>query len=234
MTQEEAQQLCLRLVSRPGVLQEASEALTAIQIEESTATGQHKYDFESAVSRHPIVCCRYGGQIFSSPPFPTSFSVQSRESRGAPCPSHKTIQHSTAYIMRASLLPIIRKAIEITFTASSGGGGFSLSSGLRIINTVRRSSSPAFALFDSTYSFRTRRNVKKRTQTSVYRREGEDVLWFNWEWDHVGISAHLKYIIIELQRLFSSGQASASDQDENGRTLLHVSSPAYLPSTELR
>jgi hypothetical protein len=64
------------------------------------------------------------------------------------CPLFRLGGYSAKYSFRASLYPLIRKIVELSFTTIRQGGGFAISPEIKVINVVERSQSPIFQLFD--------------------------------------------------------------------------------------
>ena len=64
------------------------------------------------------------------------------------CPLFQIGGYSSRYSFRASLYPLVRKAVELSFTTARQGGGFAISPEIKVINVVERSQSPLFQLFD--------------------------------------------------------------------------------------
>jgi hypothetical protein len=187
---------------------------------------------------HSFRHCSCKASSFNNKILRSSFRLflNTRSEHQPHCPFYKRFQCSILLGVHASLFPLIRKALQVTFAAKFGAGGFSLSPTLNVTNVIQRSASPAFFLFDAAYPrFRTKiylsESEKKAVRTSQiihsefvrYR-----LYYYYWKWDIAEIEKYLEFIIVQLERLFSSGQASCYDQDEHGRTLLHVNLPSLI------
>lgn len=60
----------------------------------------------------------------------------------------ETVHATHLEIVSLQLFPLLQKTVELTFGAKLGAGEFSLESPLRVYNTIRRSDSTMFRLFD--------------------------------------------------------------------------------------
>ncbi|KAH0536165.1 hypothetical protein FGG08_006929, partial [Glutinoglossum americanum] len=124
-----------------------------------------------------------------------------------------------------ALLPvkILSSALRLSFAATKGAGGFSLSPNFAITRLIDRGASPAFALFDTIL-----RDYSKAEPWSDHghRRYYEPlddyhIKYTPLRWDMVGLERHLYHVLGELEKLFEGGKASPLDTDAEGRTLLH-------------
>ncbi|OCL02463.1 hypothetical protein AOQ84DRAFT_382653 [Glonium stellatum] len=114
----------------------------------------------------------------------------------------------------------IGRAISMTFSASRGAGGFSLSPVFAVANFVRRSQSPAFQLFNDAYKLRHAVLAGKHNLT-----QSMDI-WFRGQsnhsdWDIERLAVYLEEMPLKLFTLFANKQASVYDRDQRGGTLLH-------------
>lgn len=144
------------------------------------------------------------------------------------CPHYKSHQRSWSCSLPAQLLPILQRAIEITFAATFGAGGNSIGMSLRYFGIVKRSESPAYQLFDS-FQGRCACRISDVEHSEYWDRlnNGQFIFQYDssdyFEWDLELAKAELPKLRRDLSQLFCSGRVSASYSDESGKTLLHVS-----------
>lgn len=129
------------------------------------------------------------------------------------CPYYQLHQRSWSCSLSAQLLPISRRAVEITFAATFGAGGNSIGTSLRFFGSVARSESPAYQLFDC-FPDRCARRI------DLLESSGDD--------RHLDRLAELSKLHRELSLLFHAGRVSASYSDDYGNALLHVSIPSIV------
>ena len=153
-------------------------------------------------------------------------------------------QQQSWHTLTLCLFPLLRKTIDIVFRSKFGAGGFSLSQTIRSYNTVRRSESLAFYLFDDLPNICAKasnnRNLVSRTRLfgnfqGLYLKKSDSIPWFEinayedsisrvyYKWNKAVIKTELDQIYEKLRNGFQDGHAYATDKDENGNTLLHVS-----------
>jgi hypothetical protein len=223
----------LQLVSKPQVLQEVSTLLA------DTEFKLKQYEYQPCVYKasplHPFRYCNCKASSFGTEVSSSSFRLfmNTRSEHQSHCPFYKRFQRSFLLGARTSLFPILGKALQVTFAAKFGAGGFSLSPTVNITNVIQRSTSPAFSLFDIAYSrFRTKIYLTKAEEGAIRRSRITHTaygrLYYYWSWDIAGIGTHLDLIVSQLEHFFSSGQASCYDEDENGTTFLHIILPSLI------
>lgn len=136
------------------------------------------------------------------------------------CRYYSSRQQSWIFSFSIQFLPLLTKAIELTFSASHGAGGCSFGPSIRFYGVVERARSPAFQLLDSFP-----RKYAQKTQDLM------DLRWiqfskedgkFTYVWDIEAVKYGLYDLHHELSILLSSHKDSASNNDEYGNTLLHV------------
>lgn len=109
-----------------------------------------------------------------------------------------------------------------------------------VANSVERSQSPAFQLFDDVYKLRHKAFVEERETTAgfIFVEEneptsglvfGEKGQYYVWKWNIETLREWLEDMPLKLWALFTRNWASIHDRDEYGKTLLHVSTmfPCY-------
>lgn len=139
----------------------------------------------------------------------TSFKRESRHRPG--CLSRK---QSWQLTFRSVLIPIVGKAISATFSASRGTSGFSLSLMFIVANSVERSQSPAFQLFDDVYELRHKVFVEERETTAgfIFVEEneptsglvfGEKGQYYVWKWNIETLRECLEDMPLKLWALFT-------------------------------
>ena len=225
--------VALRLCQRPSLLHDACECLVPSRA--------------NLVSHIPYFKAPWTSYFCKCGPFYKSKASYShdrtgtyfkRESRHRPgCPFRK---QSWQLIFRSVLIPIVGKAISVTFSASRGAGGFSLSPMFAVANFMERSQSPAFQLFDDVYELRHKVFVEERETTAgfIFVEENEPTSglvfcekgqYYVWKWNIETLRECLEDMPFKLWTLFTHNRASIHDRDEYGKTLLHVSAmfPCY-------
>lgn len=128
--------------------------------------------------------------------------------------------------MQVLLPQLLQKAIEFSFSITSGAGGFALSPGLATSRIINTSESPAFNLVQTAYQ-----DLKRTVgfQPPFYLSTFHlGFTPFDWS-ESAAVEAEdlLNNLIHDIDSQFASGEASAWDQDENGKTLLHVSNSLF-------
>jgi len=121
------------------------------------------------------------------------------------------------------LLPgLLARSLRATISATHGAGGTALSPTLISVNIVNRRASPAFRTIDTARD--------ELLETLHYPKIYDDdwtlvrpkPLDISRQQRLLAVSAILERVQRELQSSFCAGQASPSDQDTRGFTLLHV------------
>jgi hypothetical protein len=128
--------------------------------------------------------------------------------------------------MRVLLPQILLKAIRFSFSIKSGAGGFALSTGLASSRIINRLESPPFILFQT---------ASKDLERAVGFQPPYDFFSFSqgfspFDWSEcAAVEAEdiLNNLIHDIDFHIATGEASAQDQDENGKTLLHVSTSQF-------
>jgi hypothetical protein len=121
-------------------------------------------------------------------------------------------------------------AVQLSFRATKGGRAFSLSPNIAVTRHVDRQTSQAFALIDKILINFSRKQLSDGSLSGTplgYTQYSDDYdmsKFFFLKWDMPGLERHLQRVLMGLEKLFESGQASPLDTDLEGRTLLHVSS----------
>ena len=216
-----------RLVRRPSVLQFICDNFLN---EESDLVKQ-----KSRYSRSYSCGCKPISSWFLLSRTAIKLMYGIRKEHHSNCPWHTSSKNSWSLALCASILPIIGKAFEITFSTTRGAGGFSLAPYFAVTNVVQRNTSPAFQLFDKVYeTLRKTVRLKVEEKPPAHTWRIYDDLEFDvyYEWDIYGLEVYLKELMNVLQVLFHTGKASPQDQDEDGRTYLHVS--IFLTAVRLR
>jgi len=226
----------LQLVSKPQVLQEVSTLLADTEFKAKQS--QYQPWVYKTSPLHPFRHCNCKASSFGTEVLSSSLrlSLNTRSEHQSHCTFYRRFQGSISLVAHASLFPLIGKALQVTFAVKFGARGFSLSPTLNVTNVIQRSASPAFSLFDTAYPrFRTKIYLTKAERNAIGTSQiihsecvRHRLYYYYWKWDIAGIETHLEFIIAQLVRLFSSGQASCYDQDEHGRTLLHVNLPSLI------
>ena len=216
-----------RLVRRPSVLQFICDNFLD---EESELIKQ-----KSRYSRSYSCGCKPISSWFLLSRTAIKLTYDIRKEHHSNCPWHTSSKNSWSLVLCASILPIIGKAFEITFSTTRGAGGFSLAPYFAVTNVVQRNTSPAFQLFDKVYeTFRkmVRFEVEEKPPAHAWRSCDDPEIYVYYEWDIYGLEVYLKELMNVLQVLFHTRKASPQDQDEDGRTYLHVS--IFLTAVRLR
>ncbi|KAF2453668.1 hypothetical protein BDY21DRAFT_123690 [Lineolata rhizophorae] len=195
------------LVSHPGTLKESCDFVYS-----------HAYPIYQfgQVSERPCNCVARRRRDWTRR---GRFAVvyQSRATHDQQCPFYEMTGWSWSYRFSAQLLPFLRKTVELTLGAGSGGRSPGLTSSLRFYGTVKRSESPIFQAFDS---------IPKLCASKTYAEYSrfhfvDDRGTFVYKWDCTRVKEELSGLCQRLWDILTSGSASASDKDENGNTALH-------------
>ncbi|KAK0752816.1 hypothetical protein B0T18DRAFT_2860 [Schizothecium vesticola] len=131
---------------------------------------------------------------------------QYHQTHEEPCPLFRIGGYSAKYSFRASLYPLVRKIVELSFTTTRQGGGFAVSPEIKVINVVERSEFPIFQLFDGL------RGRRYRIRNMQGHRE---------KWDIVMIRAQIPLLYQAILRVIDEGIGCLNDVDEFGNTILH-------------
>ena len=121
---------------------------------------------------------------------------------------------------------LLAKSIQVTFTATSGAGGFALSPYLAVVNVVDRSMSLGFSLFDDAWVFFDRSfgffdfYERPHARCEAWY-EGDRIVTSDENIRNIG--EILQTLYDNLAQQLDTGRVSALDQDKDAYTLLHVS-----------
>lgn len=142
------------------------------------------------------------------------------------CPYHSLGKQSWRYTVSARLLPFVQRTVALGFSLTSGSGCFSIAPLLNAYCTVERSKSPVFKLFDDFPSRWARRSAwgsgSEIGVRSPIVKDGHGNILLYWDVSEVEIA--LSNLHTALATVFLDKLGSGSDKDENGNTVLHVSS----------
>jgi hypothetical protein len=127
---------------------------------------------------------------------------------------------SWSFSIEAKLSPWLNGALEFTLGVLSGRQGWSLLSSLKFHATVKRSKSPIFTLFDKL--IRTC-STPRLSHRSPYGYVVPNVKVISLKWNTYDTRRNLRQLVQGIEKAISFGEASGSDMDENGCTLLTVS-----------
>lgn len=133
------------------------------------------------------------------------------------------------YSISVQLMPFLNRTVEMLWSAASAPGRWQIVPKIRLRGTVLRSQSPLFRLFDGfVLSHYTDKDMyfhgprpgplDRRTHAIT----GEDS-WAVMTWNMRSTARELEDMADSIRRLIDTGAASATDTDEYGNTLLHVS-----------
>lgn len=173
---------------------------------------------------HILRCCTCGIAFTRKYRFWSSLqiSLNKSEEHRPSCRHYRCCKKSWTLGMQVLLPQLLQKAIEFSFSITSGAGGFALSPELarsRIINT---SESPVFNLVQTAFQDLERIvGFQPPCYLSTFQLGFTP---FDWS-ESTAVEAEdlLNNLIHDIDSQFASGEASAWDQDKNGKTLLHVS-----------
>lgn len=129
--------------------------------------------------------------------------------------------YSWSYSIEAKLSPWLHKVLEFTLGVNKSRQAWQILPSLKLNPVVERAKSPLFRLFDDFID-------KCPTVSSDYR-ENTTRWWSRkarcgifLEWDNSTTTRYMTELVCDIQQLITSGQASGSDVDEHGHTLLMV------------
>jgi hypothetical protein len=160
------------------------------------------------------------------------------------CAYAKSGSQSWSYSARAALTPFLNVTLELAIGAMTGPGSWSMTSPLKFYGTVRRSQSPLFQAFDRIYSLCLKKRVvlkseagdldtphcrffsseKVKSYLSDFNTGDQKDHYFYTEWDLDALRNLLDDLCRRLPLEIANGHASGTDSDEQGQTLLFVSS----------
>lgn len=177
---------------------------------------------------HILRCCTCGIAFTRKYRYWTSLqlSLNKSEEHRPSCRHYRCCKKSWTLGMQVLLPQLLQKAIEFSFSITSGAGGFALSPGLATSRIINTSESPAFNLVQTAYQ-----DLKRTVgfQPPFYLSTFHlGFTPFDWS-ESAAVEAEnlLNNLIHDIDSQFASGEASAWDQDENGKTLLHVSNSLF-------
>jgi hypothetical protein len=136
------------------------------------------------------------------------------------CPFNQSNVQSWLYTLTIRLLPFLNKTVALTLGATFGAGSWAIASPLRFYATTERAKSPLFSEFDKFAGVCGRLGISEIDEVDGYRLLH---LYSDFEWDIAKVVQFLDNLIEKLSSSFRAGNASGSDMDESGCTMLHVS-----------
>ncbi|KAI0475621.1 hypothetical protein GGR56DRAFT_646689 [Xylariaceae sp. FL0804] len=163
--------------------------------------------------------CNRQPQIAETKVWRLKFRKEATTTHSEHCMLYRTGARSWSYSVLAWLYPFLNQTMELTIGASTGAGIWTISPPLRFHGTVKRSDSPLFQAFDRFNEF----CYDRRMDTGWWRlRHPLD------KDDFIDTLEQLQFLRMTLQQLVTDGKASGSDSDENGDTILVVSTPIAI------
>jgi len=220
------QRIGVELVQKPSFLQEQLDDLKGVSL--------HDFSYNSSISRIRSRQCgcpmRTKWRSFAKRgPFWSSTKAQQTH-----LPSCKYVS-KPAWAVEVGMAFVARClsfAVQLSFRATKGGGAFSLSPNIAVTRHVDRQTSQAFTLIDKILINFSRKQLSDGTYGLMgtplgytqYSDDRDMQTFFFLKWDMPGLERHLQRLLMRLEKLFESSQASPLDTDLEGRTLLHISS----------
>ena len=213
----------MHLVSKPGLvfdLKNISKAANRVPL---------TVNLRSEHSQCQILrCCTCGIAFTRKYRYWSSLQLslnKSKEHRPS-CRHYRCCKKSWTLGMQLLLPQLLQKAIEFSFSITSSAGGFALSPRLATSRIINTSESPAFNLVHTTYQ-----DLKRTVpfQPPFYVSSFQlRFTPFDWS-ESAAVEAEdlLNNLIHDIDSQFASGEASAWDQDGDGKTLLHVSKSLF-------
>ena len=207
-----------RIVSKPSILQSVCDEI----IEEQRLLRTHSPTLSSRVSvsnkiipyaSTPICLChptRYSKHWMVGSFLDVTHASHSEHSQS--CPMRKFSKKTTTFKFGLNIPTwFVGRLIELTFSTTIGAGGLSISPQLSATRVIDRQASPVFILFDS-------------VQYDVW----DYHMWFRSGLPFNTTQSEIESKIKDLPRLcwehYCKGEASPSDVDHEGQTVLHVCS----------
>ena len=214
-TKELNTEICEALVTRPQAQREACDKwLPHTQGISTSSEGLLNLNACGCGRRKPKRWSRYKG-IFG-------LQYEALGIHKPDCPLSAVDGGSWRYSLSMQLLPFLRKTIELTCGVSFSGGGFELSSPLRVWHTVRRSKSPVFRLFDAFPTFCNEQGSEPKILAEY--NSSLSGRFVQLSCSAQSVDEYLSHIIETIMSLASQRQISPwRVRDEFGSTLLHVS-----------
>jgi hypothetical protein len=197
-------------------LKHLSEPLSNLQTRSST----HRAAFRSCGC--PIETLRH--QTTQRGPFRST-----REVRQTHLPSCKHFKKaSSTRTWRVTLaMRVLFWALDLSFKATSGAGGYGLWPGIAVTRPVDRNKQASFTIFEDLKSCSSL-EVHESWLSPTSRRypliiRDRRVGWYSFRWEMTALEDKLEFALETLQALFDKNEASPLDTDIEGRTPLHVS-----------
>jgi len=210
-------------VSKPGLLFDLKN------IPKAANRISPKFELRGEQSQsHILRCCTCGIASTRKYRYWTSLqlSLNKSEEHRPNCCHYRCCKKSWTLGMQVLLPQLLQKAIEFSFSITSGAGGFALSPRLATSRIINISESPAFNLVQTAFQ-----GLKQTVgfQPPFYLSTFQlGFTPFDWS-ESAAVEAEdlLNNLIHDIDSQFASGEASAWDQDKNGKTLLHVSNSLF-------
>lgn len=194
------------------------------RLEASSRQAQPELEFDKNAKHlmysRPLRCkCRAGASTTRWAYGPVGLRL---ETQAVPsCPIHGK-KRGWSFSVEAKLSPFLRGTLDLTLGLICGTKGCEIARPLTFKSTVKRSESPIFQLFDRFIeTWGTLRPFEPCRSTGQLVTINSS--WFGLSWDEELLSKGFSHLIHGIVHSIESNQASGSDVDEHGRTLLMVS-----------
>lgn len=211
-----------------GLNQEMSKALMATPqaIQQTTDMWSPYANLEPTFSIPKICNCLRKRTRWSA--YKGVFGVRhdSLESHDPQCRFRAVASRSFRYSLSVQLLPFLKKTIELTFGANFQNGEFAIARPLRVWNTVKRSESSMFRLFDD-FSFHCEKGGPLEFPIFLFKPDTKEVVKYGW--DICLVEYRLHFMCQQILDLSMTGICPWRIRDEYGNTLLHVNHKVATP-----
>lgn len=227
-----AKEVCIALATYPSDLRDSYDSLLHTEPE----LGQQAPQVERPWRSWNRLCtCRLIRDTSTRGPRSLRLEYQASSTHSPSCTYAKNAEKTWKYTLSVLLLPLSKKTVAFTFSASFQGGGFCIAPLLSVYPTVQRSSSPVFQEFDlipmrcAYFAIRSTghhsRSVSRQSYTESITYGGirdQNGYRFDVYWNLSLLKSQLGALIRNILEAESFGAGSLSDKDEFGNTLLHV------------
>ena len=142
----------------------------------------------------------------------------SLENHEALCHLRTIDSQSWKYSLSIQLLPFLKKTVELTFRATYQGGELAMAPPLKIWNTVKRSESPIFQLFDDFADICGTSHSEFRVKLINLRTSNQ----VNHYWDTHVVENQLSFMCQRIMELTTTDACPWRTRDQHGNTLWHV------------
>lgn len=208
-----------RVVTKPSLV---DDLVTSVRPFHTSQSMRCTLQGKRPLQRSPLCSCRPVRSGASTSWQLTTAYYERRDQHQPDCPWRQQAGTSWTFGFRTTVSAVLARSIRVAFKMDFGAGGFAIAPVLSAVRVVDRARSPAFAAIEAACSDALRLYRRRRAMEllSVFVQASEYSTILR-------LGEIYRKLHDDLHRLFSSGQASARDQTQEGATILHVS---FYPS----